>query len=257
MDGFIQQISDIYRNIETLEFYLERKGIYTEEYQYWERLIKRGKCFVVYRDRKGEVSFIPSRFVGYKDNTLGDHSQVASKRTGSETTRRLDTLLGSCNQSTEIEKLFVEFCEQRSITYTAREKPREYWDALDINLDVSEKNNKKGVQYITESRLYRNHRAYETGRACSTKVKNKLGYICQVCDFDFKEVYGGNLGGDYIEAHHLKAYADVKVGDERILNIEKDFAVLCANCHRMAHRMDDPSDIDALKSVINAYKCTH
>jgi 5-methylcytosine-specific restriction protein A len=77
-------------------------------------------------------------------------------------------------------------------------------------------------------------------------VKKKLGYKCQVCGFEFDKHYG-NIGLGYIEAHHLKPISELK--DTRIpMNPIKDFAVLCANCHRMIHRTKNVGDIQRFKT---------
>ena len=41
----------------------------------------------------------------------------------------------------------------------------------------------------------------------------------------------------------------LKKGESRKIT-EKDFVVLCANCHRMIHRLEDSSDLIKLKSLI-------
>ena len=80
------------------------------------------------------------------------------------------------------------------------------------------------------------------------KIKKKLGYVCQGCEFDFEKVYG-ELGKEYIEAHHLIPISELKKGESRKIT-DKDFSVLCANCHRMIHRLDDSSDLGKLKKLI-------
>ena len=106
---------------------------------------------------------------------------------------------------------------------------------------------------LSEKKQYRIHRIIE-GRANTAKVKKHHGYCCQVCDFNFQKVYG-DLGIEYIEAHHLVPYSRLEHGKSRNLNIDRDFAVLCANCHRMIHRMESPADIEGLKKILN--KPTH
>lgn len=54
---------------------------------------------------------------------------------------------------------------------------------------------------------------------------------CEVCSFDYGEVYG-DRGKDFIEVHHvLPLHAS---GPTRTKL--QDLALLCANCHRMIHR---------------------
>lgn len=57
-----------------------------------------------------------------------------------------------------------------------------------------------------------------------------------MCTFDFAKVYGA-LGADFIEIHHTKPVAKMKPGSKTKLS---DLALLCSNCHRMAHRKREP-----------------
>ena len=102
---------------------------------------------------------------------------------------------------------------------------------------------------IEERHKKRVHFSIERPSSSKIKgVKRKLGYKCQVCGFDFEEKYGA-LGKDYIEAHHLVPISELKQGEIRKTS-EKDFATLCSNCHRMIHKLSDPSDIEKLKRII-------
>lgn len=102
---------------------------------------------------------------------------------------------------------------------------------------------------IEERKQFKEHRRIE-GRIDSLKVKRIQGYKCKVCGFDFQKVYG-DIGKGFIEAHHLQPYSELKLGEKRRLDLERDFAVLCANCHRMIHRLDDPSSISHLVRIIS------
>lgn len=58
--------------------------------------------------------------------------------------------------------------------------------------------------------------------------------FCEACGFNFYEVYG-DIGKEYIEAHHLlKPVSEMEEGDVTKIG---DLAMLCANCHRMVHRI--------------------
>ena len=71
---------------------------------------------------------------------------------------------------------------------------------------------------------------------------------CEVCGFDFLEVYG-QVGDGFAEAHHKKSLAGTpKSGRVTSLN---DFVVVCANCHRMLHRPELPS-VDSLKTRVRS-----
>ena len=43
----------------------------------------------------------------------------------------------------------------------------------------------------------------------------------------------GEVGRNYIEAHHTKPVSEMKEGE--VTRVE-DLAMVCANCHRMLHR---------------------
>ncbi|MFI8927830.1 HNH endonuclease [Streptomyces sp. NPDC053474] len=55
---------------------------------------------------------------------------------------------------------------------------------------------------------------------------------CEVCGFDFARTYG-ELGADYIEVHHVTPLHAAGAGETSLDGL----ACLCANCHRMCHRV--------------------
>jgi hypothetical protein len=65
----------------------------------------------------------------------------------------------------------------------------------------------------------------------------------------FGECYGP-VGQGYIEAHHLRPISTLGEGVVVTYDVATDFAVLCPNCHRMIHRLADPSNLDALRAVL-------
>ena len=88
---------------------------------------------------------------------------------------------------------------------------------------------------IQEKKQYVRHSRIERESSASAKVKSLLGVICMGCGFDFKRIYG-ERGKDYIEAHHLIPLYELPEGKPVTMDPAKDFAVLCANCHRIVHR---------------------
>lgn len=101
---------------------------------------------------------------------------------------------------------------------------------------------------VEDLRVFRTHKRIERNRSLATKVKRSLGLTCQACDFNFEAVYGPT-GKDYIEAHHLTPLSKLK-GQRVALDPRRDFAVLCANCHRMIHRSEYVSDVRAFRTHI-------
>lgn len=101
---------------------------------------------------------------------------------------------------------------------------------------------------IPEKKRYRQHRSIERNPSAARKAKKALGYICQGCEFDFESIYGP-AGHTYIEAHHLTPLSELPEDKPVELDPRKDFAVLCANCHRMMHRKDGPRTVDELRAL--------
>jgi 5-methylcytosine-specific restriction protein A len=120
---------------------------------------------------------------------------------------------------------------------------------------VSDKNDEEDNknESLTETRRIGLHRLSERSSTNSRKVKKKLGYTCQVCDFNFKNIYGdislNKKKEEFIEAHHKIPIHTLPENETLEFKIE-DFAVLCSNCHRMAHKRKEPYTIEELKEFI-------
>lgn len=76
----------------------------------------------------------------------------------------------------------------------------------------------------------------------------KNGHLfCEVCGFDFEEKYG-DLGENFIEAHHTKPVSEMTDGEKTKI---EDIAMVCSNCHSMIHRKKPWLDKESLKTIIN------
>lgn len=100
---------------------------------------------------------------------------------------------------------------------------------------------------LEEKRRLRLHFRVERRKRLSELAKGIHGYRCQICGFDFEEVYG-DLGHQYIEAHHLTPLAQLPPNQEVHLSPRDDFAVVCANCHRMLHRRGAPDSFEVFRA---------
>jgi 5-methylcytosine-specific restriction enzyme A len=114
----------------------------------------------------------------------------------------------------------------------------------DSSLVDDEDDAPSGLDYEDATR-FRMHKRIERRAALAKKVKQLKGDICEVCGTNFLKTYGP-VGAGYIEAHHLKPLASLK-GTKVAMNPVTDFAVLCANCHRMVHRSGLVDDIERFK----------
>lgn len=116
--------------------------------------------------------------------------------------------------------------------------------------DLSLSEDGKQLSNMEEARIKKLHYTYE-GRLTSAQIRRiKLAKkdICEACGMSFSKKYPG-IGNKFIECHHKIPYSNIKEGGKRRVNPD-DFIVLCSNCHRMIHRLDDPANLDELKSII-------
>ncbi len=102
---------------------------------------------------------------------------------------------------------------------------------------------------VIETRKYAFHRKIKRSRTAAKQAKKFHGARCQACDLNFEERYG-EIGKGFIEAHHLRPIATLEEGIAVTYDVAADFAVLCANCHRMIHRMDAPSNLAQFRTMV-------
>lgn len=93
------------------------------------------------------------------------------------------------------------------------------------------------------------HKRYERDRKLvrlKKQAASEAGALkCEVCTFDFKEAYG-EIGSGFAEVHHRKPVHNMLSGSKTRLD---DLAILCANCHRMAHRRAGTLPIEELAEI--------
>lgn len=71
--------------------------------------------------------------------------------------------------------------------------------------------------------------------------------FCEVCGFDFEKIYG-ELGKNFIEAHHTKPVSQMTGGEKTRI---KDIVMVCSNCHSMIHRKKPFLNKSELTKIIN------
>jgi 5-methylcytosine-specific restriction enzyme A len=104
---------------------------------------------------------------------------------------------------------------------------------------------------LIDIRLYVMHRRIERNPRATKEAKRHHGVRCQACGIQFDERYG-ELGSGFIEAHHLRPISSLEEGMTVSYDIAADFAVLCSNCHRMIHRIANPSDLEGFRRLIKS-----
>lgn len=131
--NFIKKRQDVIDNIITLEGYLTGKD--KTQKQFAEQLVKSSKTFCVYKVN-GENHFAPSRFLGYKNNTMDDHLANEGKD-GKDANSAIDKVVGRHFTNDTTEEKFKAYVS--SLGLTAVESTRKYWRVKDErgkNLDI-------------------------------------------------------------------------------------------------------------------------
>jgi 5-methylcytosine-specific restriction endonuclease McrA len=102
---------------------------------------------------------------------------------------------------------------------------------------------------VTNRAAVRRHLVRERSALLAEGAKRRDGFTCQVCRISFVELYG-NLGRGFAEAHHIVPLASQRAGAATRL---KDLVTVCANCHRMLHRMrGHAGDVGRLRKLFSA-----
>jgi HNH endonuclease len=91
------------------------------------------------------------------------------------------------------------------------------------------------------------HLQRERSRMLATARKIHDRYACQVCSMRFEDMYG-EMGKEFAEAHHCVPLARLRAN---IRTRMEDLITVCANCHRMLHRMSgNREDVRRLRAIL-------
>lgn len=126
----VHSLSEIKANLQTLDKYLDEK--HEPEYSFALELVKRGTCFIAVKVGQN-YKFYPSRFIGYRENTMDKH-QSSTEKDGRETNPAISAVLHeSVAYDLELECAYKEYCE--NLGFIANEKgsfgvQRKYWKLI-------------------------------------------------------------------------------------------------------------------------------
>jgi len=103
--------------------------------------------------------------------------------------------------------------------------------------------------------IERLHRAKErSARAARVKkqqVLAKTGALkCEACTFDFQKFYG-DYGVGFAECHHIRHLQELR--RKSTIKLE-DLSIVCANCHRMLHRIRPWITVQQLHTLLKSRK---
>lgn len=238
-------LPEILTNVLYLEKMLSSKK--TSERDKAVDLIKRGESFLLYTiDNK--TLFAPSRFIGYKNNSISGH--ITGKPHGSYTSTRITKILGQKPlENIANEKDYKAFCKLHGIIPNPKGnfgKERKFWDldklTTDVYGDIELSEGRK--KYSQHLRRERNPRIRQIVISNFLHKHKKL--YCEACDFEFGKKYG-KIGDDFIECHHTIPLSKMPEGH---MTKPEDIVLLCSNCHRIIHKPKIWMTLQQLKEVI-------
>ncbi len=94
-----------------------------------------------------------------------------------------------------------------------------------------------GEEFAEGQVLWRWHQARERSQKLISVGKERArrhgALQCEACGFDFEKAYG-EIGSGFMECHHLLPLASYGLKQTTRLD---DVVLVCANCHRMLHRL--------------------
>lgn len=129
----------------------------------------------------------------------------------------------------------------------------EFFETVTRELPESQKEEHESNAYprMENRKLVSSHIRRERSGYLANLRKQRDEYECQICHFRFGDYYGV-VGQDFAEAHHIIPLA--KLDAIRHSTIDQLITV-CANCHRMLHRLEGNSgDIAKLKRAIAKHR---
>lgn len=219
--------NQLIKNLDKVEGYLSSGS--EELYDAMAQYIARGRVFVSYIVN-GEYHFAPSRFVGYKDNTLVKH-QNNQEKDGKKTTPAITHILGSRVRDSRLEKAYLNYCEWLGVTPSKHK--RSFWSIDNELLGelTSEPFHEGGYKLRTHLVRERNNKVVKEAKHLF-KLSHDGRLFCEVCGFDFSTLYG-KIGNGFIEAHHKVELSSIE-GEHEVKT--SDFSMVCSNCHSMLHR---------------------
>jgi len=249
MVELIQNIEQLVENLKTVEYYLNEGT--KKEKEEMGGYIARGTILLCYKFNN-QIKFSPSRFIGYQGNNLSEHANNYEKD-GTVTTPQISKILGVKEQQNDkLRKEFFQYCEK--IGFSANNKKHKFWflnseiktinqeffSDDDLNLEFPEG---KIIEKIHKSRE-RNSQVIQIAKSIFKQKNGKL--FCQICGFDFEQVYG-EVGKDFIEGHHTIAVSDMEANYK---TRPEEIALLCSNCHRMVHKKRPWLSLDDLNNLL-------
>lgn len=249
-DGWRAIVGNLGRKRPKLEVWLDRFSGYPDR-RFWFGFFSSSRPSVVSITKRVRRSLYPIRVITTDDTKNEKFFALRQRLRRSEFNAPLlekyddETFFGVYDRTSTVSpRTDAQLCE-RAVSFfeeVARALP-----------GAQEQESQSDVYPRCENRKWvRSHLSRERSGLLASQCKERDGYLCKVCGMDFAKVYGLRLGSSFAEAHHL-----VPLGKRgsRIKTELKDLITVCANCHRMLHRMDgEAGDWRRLKRLVKRHR---
>ncbi len=244
-DGWCAVIGDLGKHRPLIEIWFDRFSGYSERKLY-AGFYSEGKQQITVITKRVRRILWPVRTVTAKDIEDDNYLVLAERLRRSEFNAPIleyhlggDTYFGIYDPTREIsERINPHFCN-RAVAFfedVARAMP---------NAVVEDEQRDVYPQYENR-KVVASHLKRERSRLLATERKILDDYECQVCEVRFEDVYG-KLGQGFAEAHHLIPLGKLQ---DNVKTVIDDLRTVCANCHRMLHRMSGTrNDINRLRAI--------
>lgn len=114
--------------------------------------------------------------------------------------------------------------------YSSMPKPTNEQEAAEL---VSEDEEFPEGRILTRVHCQRERNARLVAKKKRQVLQSTGTLACEVCAFDFAKFYG-EIGQGFAECHHNRPLSELRTTDRTRL---ADLSVVCANCHRILHRV--------------------
>lgn len=193
-------------------------------------LIGKGRAFLPFF-YEGKIAFSPSKFVGYRSNTLDTHIKKRAQRDGKDTNREINRILGQRYvEDVALHSALEQYCI--SIGANLENHKHRFWTTQsairyvgqnssainDMDHDLAENDDPKYLEF-TSHRYSRNDKV-------RTLVRRRADGKCEYCQ---SIPFAGRKGGGFVECHHIISLS------ARGADNDSNVIGLCPNHHREAH----------------------
>jgi hypothetical protein len=199
-----------------------------------KELVGRGRVFFPFR-YGDQLAFAPAKFIGYRENSVGEYDETKYDRNGGEARRAISRVLGfDAAESAELDRQLSNYCQQIGVElYNNRHS---FWIVGSVkryvNADRSAIRDLDPIEIGNDDPEYRRRMAgsYVRDQSVRKAVLARANGKCELCG---TEGFAARNGARFLETHHVISLSEQ--GPDKVSNV----IALCPNDHRRAHFGED------------------